>query len=139
MSGHSHWATIKRAKGAADAKKGKIFSKLGKEGAIFVIEGDGELMAGGANVGRPVALAGGGREGELGNGEQLSVDVHDAAVHHPVPVVEDAHPCGLGRQPLRIRLGVTVLYAYKYEKAPACAGHDLASDADGGLLNSLYD
>ena len=31
MSGHSHWATIKRAKGAADAKKGKIFSKLGKE------------------------------------------------------------------------------------------------------------
>ena len=29
MSGHSHWATIKRAKGAADAKKGKIFSKLG--------------------------------------------------------------------------------------------------------------
>ena len=23
MSGHSHWATIKRAKGAADARKGK--------------------------------------------------------------------------------------------------------------------
>ena len=27
MSGHSHWATIKRKKGAADAKKGKAFSK----------------------------------------------------------------------------------------------------------------
>lgn len=36
MSGHSHWATIKRAKGAADAKKGKVFSKLGKEIAIVV-------------------------------------------------------------------------------------------------------
>ena len=36
MSGHSHWATIKRAKGAADAKKGKVFSKLGKEITIVV-------------------------------------------------------------------------------------------------------
>ena len=36
MAGHSHWATIKRAKGAADAKKGKIFSKLGKEITIVV-------------------------------------------------------------------------------------------------------
>jgi YebC/PmpR family DNA-binding regulatory protein len=27
MSGHSHWATIKRKKGAADAKKGKAFSR----------------------------------------------------------------------------------------------------------------
>lgn len=31
MSGHSKWATIKRAKGIADVKRGKIFSKLAKE------------------------------------------------------------------------------------------------------------
>ncbi|MCM8794747.1 MAG: YebC/PmpR family DNA-binding transcriptional regulator [Candidatus Omnitrophica bacterium] len=31
MSGHSKWATIKRAKGAADAKRGQIFTKLIKE------------------------------------------------------------------------------------------------------------
>ena len=31
MSGHSKWATIKRKKGAADAKRGKIFTKLIKE------------------------------------------------------------------------------------------------------------
>jgi YebC/PmpR family DNA-binding regulatory protein len=31
MSGHSKWATIKHKKGAADAKRGKVFSKLGKE------------------------------------------------------------------------------------------------------------
>ncbi|MGR3220988.1 MAG: YebC/PmpR family DNA-binding transcriptional regulator [Candidatus Anammoxibacter sp.] len=30
MSGHSHWATIKRKKGATDAKRGKVFSKLTK-------------------------------------------------------------------------------------------------------------
>ncbi len=31
MSGHSKWATIKRKKGALDAKRGKIFTKLIKE------------------------------------------------------------------------------------------------------------
>lgn len=30
MSGHSHWATIRRKKGAADAKKGQMFSKLAR-------------------------------------------------------------------------------------------------------------
>ncbi|MEI2639519.1 MAG: hypothetical protein V9F03_11080 [Microthrixaceae bacterium] len=28
MSGHSKWATIKHKKGAADAKRGKLFAKL---------------------------------------------------------------------------------------------------------------
>ena len=31
MSGHSKWSTIKRAKGAADAKRGKIFTKIARE------------------------------------------------------------------------------------------------------------
>lgn len=31
MSGHSKWSTIKRKKGKADAAKGKIFTKLGRE------------------------------------------------------------------------------------------------------------
>ena len=30
MSGHSHWATIKRKKGSVDAKKGQVFSKCAK-------------------------------------------------------------------------------------------------------------
>ena len=34
MSGHSKWSTIKRKKGAADARRGKIFSKLAKEIAV---------------------------------------------------------------------------------------------------------
>ena len=31
MAGHSHWAKIKRAKGATDAKRGKIWSKIARK------------------------------------------------------------------------------------------------------------
>ena len=31
MSGHSKWATIKHKKGAADAKRGKLFAKLARQ------------------------------------------------------------------------------------------------------------
>ncbi|MFC1870546.1 YebC/PmpR family DNA-binding transcriptional regulator, partial [Chloroflexota bacterium] len=36
MSGHSKWATIKRAKGAADAKRGQLFTKLTREIIVVV-------------------------------------------------------------------------------------------------------
>ena len=39
MSGHSKWATIKRKKGANDAQRGKIFTKLGRELAVAVKTG----------------------------------------------------------------------------------------------------
>lgn len=39
MSGHSKWSTIKRKKGAADSKRGKIFSRIVKEISIAVKEG----------------------------------------------------------------------------------------------------
>ena len=39
MSGHSKWSTIKRKKGAADAKRGQLFTKLGKEIEIAAREG----------------------------------------------------------------------------------------------------
>ena len=39
MSGHSHWATIKRKKGANDAKRGAAFTRLGREIAIAAREG----------------------------------------------------------------------------------------------------
>ncbi len=41
MSGHSKWSTIKRKKGAADAKRSKIFSRIVKEIMIAVREGGG--------------------------------------------------------------------------------------------------
>ena len=42
MSGHSKWATIKRKKGAVDAKRGKLFTKLIKEITIAAREGGGD-------------------------------------------------------------------------------------------------
>ena len=42
MSGHSKWATIKRAKGAADAKRGKLFSVLSKDLTLAARDGGGD-------------------------------------------------------------------------------------------------
>lgn len=39
MSGHSKWATIKRAKGAADAKRGQLFTKIAGTISIAVKQG----------------------------------------------------------------------------------------------------
>lgn len=42
MSGHSKWATIKHKKGALDAKRGKIFSKITKEITVAARLGGGD-------------------------------------------------------------------------------------------------
>lgn len=42
MSGHSKWSSIKHKKGAADAKRGKIFTKLVKEIIVAAKEGGGD-------------------------------------------------------------------------------------------------
>ncbi len=39
MSGHSKWSTIKRKKGAVDAKRGALFTKLSRELIIAAREG----------------------------------------------------------------------------------------------------
>jgi YebC/PmpR family DNA-binding regulatory protein len=43
VSGHSKWSTIKRRKGAVDAKRGKIFTKLIKEIMIAARMGGGDI------------------------------------------------------------------------------------------------
>src|SRR4051812_40127376 len=42
MSGHSHWATIKHKKGAVDAKRGKLWSKLSRAIIIAARHGGGD-------------------------------------------------------------------------------------------------
>jgi YebC/PmpR family DNA-binding regulatory protein len=42
MSGHSKWSTIKRKKGAQDAKRGKVFSRLAKEISVAAKLGGGD-------------------------------------------------------------------------------------------------
>lgn len=43
MSGHSKWHTIKHKKGAADAKRGRIFTRLIKEMTIAARQGGGDV------------------------------------------------------------------------------------------------
>ncbi len=43
MSGHSKWSTIKRKKGANDAKRGKVFTKLIKEIMVSARMGGGDI------------------------------------------------------------------------------------------------
>jgi YebC/PmpR family DNA-binding regulatory protein len=45
MSGHSKWSTIKRKKGALDAKRSKIFSKLSKEITVAATLGETDIEA----------------------------------------------------------------------------------------------
>src|SRR5437899_7882221 len=45
MAGHSKWSKVKRFKGAIDAKRGKIFSKLSKEITIAAKRGGGDPNA----------------------------------------------------------------------------------------------
>ena len=45
MSGHSKWSTIKHKKGAADAKRGKLFSKLTRAIIVAAKEGGGDPAA----------------------------------------------------------------------------------------------
>src|SRR6266508_6619261 len=42
LSGHSKWSSIKHKKGAADAKRGKLFSKLSRAIIVAAKEGGGD-------------------------------------------------------------------------------------------------
>jgi YebC/PmpR family DNA-binding regulatory protein len=54
MSGHSKWSTIKRKKGAADAKRGQLFGRLAKEITVAARLGGGDP---GGNPRLKVAIA----------------------------------------------------------------------------------
>ena len=56
MSGHSKWSTIKHKKGAADAKRGKIFTRILKEMTVAARMGGGDV-AGNARLRAAVAEA----------------------------------------------------------------------------------
>jgi YebC/PmpR family DNA-binding regulatory protein len=45
MSGHSHWSTIKHKKGAADAKRGKVWSKVARMIIVAAKKGGGDPNA----------------------------------------------------------------------------------------------
>jgi len=56
MSGHSKWSTIKHKKGALDAKRGRIFTRLIREITVAARAGGGDLN-GNARLRAAVAAA----------------------------------------------------------------------------------
>lgn len=56
MSGHSKWSTIKHKKGAADAKRGKVFTKIIKEITLAARLGGGDIE-GNARLRQAIAAA----------------------------------------------------------------------------------
>ena len=56
MSGHSKWHSIRHKKGATDAKRGKIFSKLNKEIMVAARMGGGD-PAGNPRLRQAIAAA----------------------------------------------------------------------------------
>lgn len=99
MSGHSKWATIKRAKGANDAKRGAMFTRLGREITIAAKEGGGNpesnfrlrLAIDKAraanmpkdNIERAVARG----TGQGGEGEVLEEATYEVYLPHKVPAM----------------------------------------------------
>jgi YebC/PmpR family DNA-binding regulatory protein len=70
MSGHSHWATIKRKKGASDAKKGQVYTRLAREIAMAAREGGGDPES---NFSLRIAV-------EKARGENMPKDSIDRAI-----------------------------------------------------------
>jgi len=57
MSGHSKWKNIQRTKGAQDAKRGKIFTKIAREMIVAVKEGGGGDPANNSRLAAVIAKA----------------------------------------------------------------------------------
>ena len=72
----------------------------------LIVEGLGDLGTGGTDVGWAVAFLRLRHEGELRYSDDVPADVEDAAVHHPVFVVEDTQLCGLLHEVLDVLCGV---------------------------------
>jgi YebC/PmpR family DNA-binding regulatory protein len=118
MSGHSKWAKVKTFKGAIDAKRGKIFSKLGKEISIAAKIGGGDpnmnprlrmvlLRCRGAsmpsdNIERAIKKGTGG--GETANFEDLTYEIYGP---HGVAVLVEVSTDNRNRSASEIRSLVT--------------------------------
>lgn len=116
MSGHSKWANIKHKKGKADAARGKIFTKIGREIAIAVREGGSDPETNGKlrdvvakakannmpndNILRSIKKA----AGELGsvNYEEITYEGYSAGRHGRAGGVRNGQPQPhrLGHPPL---------------------------------------
>ncbi len=80
MSGHSKWSTIKRKKGAEDAKRGKIFTRITREIMMAAREGGAEPES---NSALRLAI-------DKAKGANMPKDNIERAIHRGAGVGEDA-------------------------------------------------
>jgi YebC/PmpR family DNA-binding regulatory protein len=118
MAGHSKWAKVKHFKGAIDAKRGKIFSKLGKEISIAAKIGGGDATMNprlrmvllkcraanmpNDNIERAIKKGTGG--GEVANFEDLTYEIYGP---HGVAILAEVSTDNRNRTASEIRSIVT--------------------------------
>jgi YebC/PmpR family DNA-binding regulatory protein len=106
MSGHSKWSKVKTFKGAIDAKRGKIFSKLSKEITIAAKLGGGDPDLNPSmpsdNIERAIKKGTGG--GETANFEDLTYEIYGP---HGVAVLVEISTDNRNRTASEIRSLVT--------------------------------
>ena len=103
-----------------------------------MVDGLGDLGTGGADVRGAVALLRVRHQGELRDGDDVSSDVEDTAVHYTVFVVEDAQLRGLLYKVVDVFCGVIGSDADEDEHAEAVTfGYGCAVDVDGCRAGAL--
>lgn len=151
MSGHSKWSTIKRKKGAADAKRGKIFTKLIREIATAARIGGGDIEANPRlrlivdkakqanmpkdNIARAIAKGAGGGD----DGEQYDECVYEGYGPGGVAILIEALTDNKNRTVGEVRhalskhggnLGSSGCVAYLFEKKGLISVSSAGADAD---------
>jgi YebC/PmpR family DNA-binding regulatory protein len=158
MSGHSKWSTIKRKKGAADAKRGKIFTKLIREIATAARMGGGDIDANprlrlavekarSANMPKDNIARGIAKGTGAGEGEAYEEMVYEGYGPGGVAVFVEALTDNKNRTVSEVRhilakhggnLGASGCVAYLFEKRGVLAYDRLAIDGDQ-LLEAALD
>jgi YebC/PmpR family DNA-binding regulatory protein len=137
LSGHSKWSTIKHKKGAADAKRGRLFSKLSRAIMVAAKEGGGEPTTNLAlqnaiekarsysmpkdNIERAIAKG----TGESGDGSAFETVVYEGYGPEGVAVLVEALTDNRNRTASEVRhqfskhggnLGATGAVAWQFER-----------------------
>ena len=150
MSGHSKWSSIKHKKGAADAKRGQLFSKLSRAITVAAKEGGGDPTANATlttaiqkakdnsmpkdNIERAIAKGAGG-----GDGETYETVIYEGYGPNGVAVLVEAMTDNRNRTAADIRnifnrtngkLGETGTVAWMFERKGSIVVEISATDED---------
>ncbi|MBI5869594.1 MAG: YebC/PmpR family DNA-binding transcriptional regulator [Actinobacteria bacterium] len=150
MSGHSKWSSIKHKKGAADAKRGQLFSKLSRAITVAAKEGGGDPSANATlataiqkakdnsmpkdNIERAIAKGAGG-----GEGETYETIIYEGYGPNGVAVLVEAMTDNRNRTAADIRnifnrtngkLGETGTVAWMFERKGSIVVEASAADED---------